>query len=46
MATSAVTTLTAEYDVLMKDIERMQEDYPEKELPDHIAETWDRRARR
>ena len=42
MATSTVSTLTAEYDVLMKDIERMQEEHPDSQFPEHIAESWDR----
>ena len=42
MATSAVATLEAQLDGLLKEIERMQEEYPDKEFPDHVAETWDR----
>ena len=42
MAASKVSTLTAELEVMVKDIERMQEEYPDKQFPEDIADRWDR----
>ena len=42
MATSTVGTLTAELETLVGEIKRMQEEYPDKQFPDDVAERWDR----
>src|SRR6185295_5849789 len=42
MADSTVNILEAELEVMLKDIERMQEEHPDKQFPDDIADRWDR----
>ena len=42
MADSTLGTLQAELDVMVKDLERMQEEHPDQEFPDDVAERWDR----
>ena len=45
MATQTVNTLTAELEILIKDVERMQEEHPDQEFPADVAERWDRTNR-